>query len=320
MKLPEPLIRSKKMRRIIWISLLMLSLAAILGACSSKTPSSTGTITSTPVLTTPEVKLDQYQLAYRLLSTYPDYFWCDPDIYPIAREGVEQSNAIAQFPTIQANQLEFAAILTQLNLTLQTNYSDSDKLAIYREHKKITLAVSVTAADDGYSFTIRTGQNQGKTIQGTISAFGVIKVLKEDTSFNTCPICLAKGTLIDTPEGSIQVENLRIGQIVWSKDGEGNRVAEPILKISRTLVPADFQILKITLGDGRSVTASPGHPTSDMKALSEYRVGDTLDSGRILSVQLLTYGSDATYDILPGGTSGLYWANNILLMSTLSSP
>ena len=86
------------------------------------------------------------------------------------------------------------------------------------------------------------------------------------------------------------------------------------------MVPADFQILRIVLNDGRSVTASPGHPTSEMKALSEYRVGDTLDSGRIVSVQQLSYAGDATYDILPDGESGLYWADNILLLSTLSKP
>jgi hypothetical protein len=308
------------MRRIVWISFLILSLAAILAACSTKTPSTTTTTTSTPILTTPAVKMDQYQLAYRLLSAYPDYFWCDPDYYPIAREGAEQANAIAEIASIQANTLEFAAILAQLNLTPKTSYSDSEKLTIYQEHKKVTLAVSVTAVDDAYNFTIRRGKNQGKTIQGTISAFGVIKVLKEDASFNTCPICLAKGTLIDTPDGSVQVEDLHIGQLVWTRDGEGKQVAEPVLKVSRTPVPADFQILKITLDDGRTITASPGHPTSEMKALSEYRVGDTLDSGRILNVQQLRYNNDATCDILPDGSSGLYWANNILLMTTLSQP
>jgi hypothetical protein len=308
------------MRRIVWISFLILSLAAILAACSTKTPSTTTTTTSTPILTTPPVKMDQYQLAYRLLSAYPDYFWCDPDYYPIAREGAEQANAIAEIASIQANTLEFAAILAQLNLTPKTSYSDSEKLTIYQEHKKVTLAVSVTAVDDAYNFTIRTGKNQGKTIQGTISAFGVIKVLKEDTSINTCPICLAKGTLIDTPDGSVQVEDLHIGQLVWTRDGEGKQVAEPVLKVSWTPVPANFQILKITLDDGRTITASPSHPTSEMKALSEYRVGDTLDSGRILNIQQLRYNNDATYDILPDGGGGLYWANNVLFMSTLSKP
>ena len=147
------------MRKIIWISFLILSMMAILGACSTKTPSTT-TTTSTPVLTTPEIKMDQYQLAYRLLSTYPDYFWCDPDVYPIAREGGEQANANTQFPTIQANTVEFAAILAQLNWTPKTNYSDSDKLTIYREHKKIT---SGCCGDRRWMTTITSRSGQART-------------------------------------------------------------------------------------------------------------------------------------------------------------
>jgi hypothetical protein len=78
--------------------------------------------------------------------------------------------------------------LIHLNLTNKTGYTDEEKLQIYREHKKVQSAVQVMPATADFIFTIRTGQNQGKAYQGTISTLGVIKVTNETTSFNTCPV------------------------------------------------------------------------------------------------------------------------------------
>jgi hypothetical protein len=65
------------------------------------------------------------------------------------------------------------------------------------------------------------------------------------------------------------------------------------------------------------VTASPGHPTAEMKALGDYRPGDSLDGGLVTGVELTDYRDGATYDILPSGPTGVYRANGILLESTL---
>jgi hypothetical protein len=104
---------------------------------------------------------------------------------------------------------------------------------------------------------------------------------------------------------------------VWTLDNSGNRVAVPIIETHSTPVPAFFQVVRVRLNDGRTVTASPGHPTADFQALGDYRVGDKLDGAQILSVERMTYGGEATFDLLPSGPTGLYWANGILLRSTL---
>jgi hypothetical protein len=39
----------------------------------------------------------------------------------------------------------------------------------------------------------------------------------------------------------------------------------------------------------------------------------------VVSIECVTYDAGATYDILPDGGVGEYWANGILLKSTLSS-
>jgi hypothetical protein len=267
--------------------------------------------------TTPPATYSSYELAYKLLAEYPDNFWCDPDFYPIAREGQEQTNALEQFAAIKANNVEFAAILEQTGFAEQSVYSDEQKLTIYREHKKLTFAVTMTPEGDHYLFIIRTGRDQGKSIEGIISSDGTIKVLKETDSFNTCPICLTRGILIAAPMGEIPVENARPGMMVWSVDNYNQRIAVPILKTSQTPVPQNFTVIRITLLDGRSVSASPGHPSAAYRPLGDYRVGDFVDGSAVIRIDYPIYKGEATFDLLPGGLTGLYYANGIRLSSTL---
>jgi hypothetical protein len=62
---------------------------------------------------------------------------------------------------------------------------------------------------------------------------------------------------------------------------------------------------------------SPGHPTTDGRTVGRLQAGDFLDDARILSIERVLYTGIATYDILPAGDTGAYWANGILLTSTL---
>jgi hypothetical protein len=304
---------SQKIYTILFITLLTLILFVSCKSISSNTTSPTLITSATSTTITYPVS----ELKYKLLAAYPTYFWCDPDLYPVARPGVERQNAIEQFTTIEANQEEFSAILDHLNLPNKASYTDDEKLQIYREYKKLNGAVQVVSADSGYTFTIRIGQNQGETIQGTISTTGVIQMTSETASFNTCPICLAAGTLIDTPEGPIPVEQLGVGMIIYTEDTAGEKITTTISKTASVPAPTDFQIIHIVLSDGLSVSASPGHPTPDGRTIGDLKVGDTLDGKIVVSVTSISY-SGSTFDILPDGGTGLYWANGILLKSTLA--
>ena len=270
-------------------------------------------ITETP----PPVLYSQPQLEYRIISNFGEVFWCDPDFYPVGRPGQEERNAREQFATIMADEMEFSAILEKIGLAVKADYTNDEKLAIYREHKKLTRGVQISLSGDVYTFTVRVGQGQGQRIEGVVTKSGEITVVKRETSFNTCPICLSVGTLIDTPGGPVAVENLRQGTVVWIVDALGNKVAAPVLETVTTTVPAAFEVVRVTLYDGRSVTASPGHPSADRKALGDYGVGDILDGARVMSSERVIYGGGATFDILPAGGTGLYWADGILLMSTI---
>lgn len=304
--------------RFVAVFLFAIFAAVLLMSCQkTTTPATTTTPTITVTNTTTTVAYTVSELKYKLLAAYPDYFWCDPDFYPVARSGAEQQNAIDQFAAIQANREEFTAILTHLNLADKAGYTDDEKLQIYREYKKLNGAVQVTATASGYTFTIRVGQNQGETYQGTIAVNGLITVTGTTPSINTCPICLAEGTLIDTPNGLVPVEKLQKGMIIYTQDSTGKKIAGVITAAASVQSPTSFQIIRIALNDGRSVSASPGHPTTDRRTIGELKVGDYLDGGIVAAVTAVPYNG-YTFDILPDGGSGFYWANGILLKSTLA--
>jgi hypothetical protein len=292
---------------------LMLVLGILLSGCKSQS----STTTTTTTATTLPVVYSVYQLEYRLFTQYPNVFYCDPDYYPVAREGQEQQNASTQFPVIKSNHAEFSAILAYLNLPDKTDYTDNEQLLIYREHKKLTYGVQMTAAGGGYDFDLRVGTGQGERIKGTVKTSGEIQETSRETSVNTCPICLVKGTLIDTPQGQIPVEKLNKGMIIWTLDVSGDRIAKEIIETAFTIVPSPFHVIRMELNDGRSVTASPGHPTANGKAIVDYLVGDALDGAEVITITDVIYENGSTYDILPDSATGVYWANGILLGSTL---
>jgi hypothetical protein len=132
-------------------------------------------------------------------------------------------------------------------------------------------------------------------------------------------ICLASTDNIATPSGPIPVTELRVGTMVWTLDSTGGRVAAPISAVSHRPTPIGFHVLRLTLADGRVVVASAGHPTVGGQPVGELGPGDIIDGSRLISVESIPYVGD-TWDLLPAGPTGTYWANGIPLGSTLRLP
>jgi len=65
------------------------------------------------------------------------------------------------------------------------------------------------------------------------------------------------------------------------------------------------------------LSVSPGHPTADGRRVGDLETGDLLDGARLVGLEVVPYAHSATYDLLPSGDTGLYWADGILLGSTL---
>lgn len=132
-----------------------------------------------------------------------------------------------------------------------------------------------------------------------------------------CPICLAKNTLISIPQGDVAVQDLKVGASVWTVDKSGKRVMGVILKTSKTLVPPTHKMVHLVLDDGRTLLVSPGHPTIDGRTAGDIVAGDMYDGAQVVSSDRVSYSEGYTYDILASGETGFYFANGILLDSTL---
>lgn len=131
-------------------------------------------------------------------------------------------------------------------------------------------------------------------------------------------ICLASSDRIATPAGSVLVTELHPGMLAWTLDASGRRVAAPILVVTHVPAPAGHHVLRMVLADGRYVEASAGHPTSTGRTVGSLRPGDLLDGSPVIALDSIPYAGD-TWDLLPAGPTGVYWANDVLLASTLRS-
>lgn len=291
-------------------ALLCFVLAAVLGACG-------GTVGASP--TPAPSPLAMAELKYYVMDAGGRISFCDPDFYPIAR-GDEATQAKARSAEIQQDAATYAAITKRVG---------ADTLAVYREWKALN-ALRLTAAGASWTFSYRATANAaptatpdpkgagGKLVEGSVDAFGKVDITKRvDAGPLACPICLALGTRIATPTGDVAVQDLQVGDVVWTVDARGERVAAPLLVTGSTPVPDTHEVVRLALADGREVLVSPGHPTADGRLVGDLRAGDALDETRVLTAERVAYTAGFTYDVLPAGATGAYWANGVLLGSTL---
>ena len=99
--------------------------------------------------------------------------------------------------------------------------------------------------------------------------------------------------------------------------GAGARVPATILETAKTPAPVTHRLIHLVLTGGKELFVSSGHPTIDGRTVGDLMPGDVYNGDSVLSAQRIHYGKDATYDILPSGKTGFYWANGIMLGSTL---
>lgn len=271
----------------------------------------------TPLPTLSSGPLSVTELKYKVLDQFPDFSYCDPDLYPIAR-GDPAEAAEQRFPEIQANTEVFQTILKHDGMDGLTSFTPEQKQTIYSDYKKLN-ALYFELKGDVYQFLVLTGSqgNNGSSIKGTIDGHGTIKILEKQPGYINCPICLALGTLIDTPQGTVSVENLKVGEQVWTKNAAGDRIVGVILQVGSVRVPSTHQVIHLKLSDGRELWASPGHPTTDGRRLADLKLGDVYDGAQIILFERVPYQGTSTYDLLPSGGTGFYWANGILMGSTL---
>jgi hypothetical protein len=261
------------------------------------------------------------QLKFAVIDSVGPPVYCDPDYYPIVRQGAEEQNAEANYASIRADGPLYSAIAAHEHLPAG-DLNASQKLTLYRAYKLLR-ALTLTPSGDGYSFQIRVASNSGSAsfllVDGTVRADGAVNVTsRKPTGPPMCPICLAATTLIATPHGAVPVTDLQPGMLVWTQALDGERVAARVLEVGSMPAPSTHLMVHLVLADGRALLVSPGHRTADGRALGELAVGDAVDGSTVVAWELVPYRSGRTYDLLPTGATGHYWANGILLASTLA--
>jgi hypothetical protein len=261
------------------------------------------------------------QLKFKVMDVVGVPLFCDPDFYPIARLGGEETNADTYYPQIKANAELYSAIVAHEHLP-SGELNEAQKLTLYQAFKRLR-ALILTQNGDGYTFEIRV-QSQGaqtgvELVDGSVRVDGVITVTSRKPSGRApCPICLAAATLIATPGGDVRVTDVRPGMVVWTATTDGNRFPARVVMVGSTVVPSTHLMVHLRLADGRDLLVSPGHRTADARPLGSLAMGDALDGSTITLWELVPYDGTRTYDLLPAGATGTYWANGILLSSTLA--
>lgn len=134
-----------------------------------------------------------------------------------------------------------------------------------------------------------------------------------------CPICLPRDARIATPFGDRMVHELQVGMPIFTVDATGARVVARVEAVGSTVAPRSHKLTHVVLDDGRELRASPGHPLGDGRTIASLRAGDRLDGARVVDVELVALGDLRTYDVLPSGQTRAYWADGVLVASTLSA-
>jgi hypothetical protein len=245
--------------------------------------------------------------------------YCDPDQFPIAH-GSALDAAKARLPMIEANRPAFEAILRHLDLSATTKFTDQQLVTINDLYKQMQV-INLTPTGDGYRFDVLVPESSSapgnEHVIGTVSPTGTVTIERREPGQPiNCPICLVAGVRIATPDGDIPVQDLRVGMRVWTTDRNGNRIIGTVMKTGHMAAPIGHEVVRLQFADGRIVVASPGHPTADGRTVGQMKVGDRLDGSTVVAVTLLPY-TGFTYDLLPSGPTGSYFADGVLLASTL---
>jgi Hint domain len=285
-------------RRLI-VALVLLSLTA----CGSVKYGG-----GTQALTTPEQK-------YRLIDTIGAPLFCGPPVVRMPSDG----EAAQEVEALRSRDSDtFDAIVRHEKLDAAHLTANDERRIL--EQADVLQALGLAAEGQLSRFDYIAGRPSPEHVVGTIDGHGTISLESHDpTQFpgrGGCPICLAATSRIATPDGEIPVAELRPGMLVWTIDA-GRRVAAPISVVGHTHAPFGHRVIRVVLADGRAVVASPGHPTADGRRVGDLNPGDLLDGSRVITTESIPYVGD-TWDLLPLSSTGAYWADGVLLGSTLA--
>jgi hypothetical protein len=303
--------RKIEMSRVLIATAALIALIIVAGCAGAASPQPS-----------PGPTLSEIELKAALIDALGPPWYCDPDFYPVGRDEIVAMQE--RWAEVTADPAAFAFLAGRVGADPAAPLTDEQRLDIYR-HWKALNALGLDRQGDVYRFDfvaqpVPAAGPEGRRVGGLIHTDGRIELEQEaPASEPNCPICLVRGTLIATPTGDIAVEAITVGTIVWTLDADGRRVAAPVIAIGSVDVGPGHHAIRIELSDGRSVTASAAHPLADGRPIGSLAAGDAVDGATVTAVTIVANTAGWTYDILPSGETGDYWANGVLMGSTFGN-
>jgi hypothetical protein len=173
-----------------------------------------------------------------------------------------------------------------------------------------------------YDFEIFPGPGPSEALRnemlGKVDLFGHVHDVRKGSGMGACPICLAGNSHVSTPTGSVEVSRIKVGMHVWSAAPGGRPVDAVVLRTVSRLDAPGSELVHVVLADGREITASAPHQIGDGRPIGGLKVGDQVEGVTITTIEVVRDSLGHTYDLLPSGETGEYWADGILMRSTLS--
>ena len=170
--------------------------AVVLGGCgtpgspappssSAVSPSASPSAVATTITATATASV--WRLRYTLLSQYPNFAFCDPDLYPVG-VGDQQAAADAWWASVNRGSPEVLAILAQH--TLREPLTATQRSTAYNDHKRLN-AIAMTQVALGYEYRLSistSGGQPNQAVTGTILLDGSIRETSRRASPGGCPI------------------------------------------------------------------------------------------------------------------------------------
>ena len=208
------------------------------------------------------------------------------------------------------NELDFGKIDSQIFSNLEEALVQ--KTGIQKDDKREGLLQDFFRGTAYPPHPIVTGRPPNIEALKKLEVKDLIKLWQEPHWFPKL-LCCSPDTKIRTNNGERRIADIKAGDLVLT-DGE-----KPVrVKEINQVKAKDHKVLKITLNDRTVLEISPGHPTGDGRKLSDLKAGDVLDGRTVIETKLIPYASEYTYDILPDSKTGNYYANGVLIGSTLN--
>src|ERR1700682_6098918 len=204
-------------------TVLTVILSSWLLGCGSGTGSGSGSIaTSTPSGGGPSTAT----LKYRIIDAAGDPgLDCGPPLISTADEAKQRADAQAAVTRLGSDPSTLSAIEQRIHIGSGPPFTDNQTRDIYSELLKLQ-KIQLVPVGTGFHFSYRVlAQGATHDVQGSLTRAGDVTVDKVGPpQYFSCPICLAKGTLIATPAGPVPVEAVRVGMAVYTADAEAQRV------------------------------------------------------------------------------------------------